>query len=100
MAFRNAGFWGSVAAVSAAAAVVVGYLLGGARVVWAVSAVEVVLVMAYVARRFRPRLHPPASDGGGTDHCERCRRARERLEVRDGRHATDRVGRPFARERS
>ncbi|GAA0680851.1 hypothetical protein GCM10010193_38180 [Kitasatospora atroaurantiaca] len=77
--------WGTVAAVSAALAVVAGYLLDGARLVWAVAAVEVILVMAHVAWRFRSKAHVRTiGEGPDAAHCERCRRAQERLEMRSG----------------
>ncbi|WP_345698753.1 hypothetical protein [Kitasatospora terrestris] len=82
MEFGPEQFWGGVAAVAAALAVVAGYLLGGPRAVWAVSAVEVLAVMAYVGRRFSSRAHVRrAGDGPDAAHCERCRRARERLDA-------------------
>ncbi|WP_030273619.1 hypothetical protein [Streptomyces sp. NRRL B-24484] len=83
MALRSAQFWGAVVAVSAALAVVAGYLAGGPRAVWIVAAVETVLVMAHVGRKFRAKAHPgPVGEGPGAAHCERCRRAQERLELR------------------
>jgi hypothetical protein len=83
MASRDAQFWGGVVVVLAALAVVAGYLLGGPRAVWTVAAGETLLVMAYVARRFQAKAHVRAAgEGPDAGHCERCRRARERLEVR------------------
>ncbi|MER8182895.1 hypothetical protein [Kitasatospora sp. NPDC094015] len=83
MAIRRTQFWGTVLAVVAGLAVVVGYLLGGARLVWGVSAVEVLLVMAHVAVRFRAKARVrTAGEGPEAAHCERCRRARERLDAR------------------
>ncbi|WP_405011806.1 hypothetical protein [Kitasatospora sp. NBC_01539] len=85
MALRHARFWGGVVAVSAALAVIAGYLAGGTRLVWIVSAVETLLVMAYVAWRFRgkARRRPaPGRGAGAAAHCERCRRAQERLDAR------------------
>lgn len=87
MAFRDmqpdtSQLWGAVVAVSAALAVVAGYLLGGPQLVGAIAAVEVLLVMACVAWRFRDRAHLPTTNGGpDAAHCERCRRARERLDA-------------------
>ncbi|MFJ1709011.1 hypothetical protein [Kitasatospora sp. NPDC088346] len=83
MAIRRTQFWGTVLALAAALAVVVGYLLGGPRTVWLVSAAEVLLVMVHVAVRFRARAHVrTAGEGPEAAHCERCRRARERLDAR------------------
>jgi len=83
MELGGSQFWGGVAGVVAAVAVVAGYLLGGPRVVWAVSAVEVLAVMGHVARRFRARAHVRrAGEGPDGAHCERCRRARERLDAK------------------
>ncbi|MEV6211092.1 hypothetical protein [Kitasatospora sp. NPDC051914] len=80
---RSAQFWGAVVAVSAALAVITAYLVGGPRAVWTVAAVETLLVMVWVARRFRAKAHPrPVGEGPGAAHCERCRRAQERLEMR------------------
>ena len=83
---RDLQLWGGVAVVGAALAVVAGYLVDGAPLVWAVASVEVLLVMVYVGRRFRHLVHPRAvvTDRGAPSdaaHCERCRRARE---LRDG----------------
>ena len=73
----------AVAGVSAALAVVAAYLVGGSRLVCAVAAVEVLLVMAHVARRFRAKARArSAAEGPAAAHCERCRRAREQLEAR------------------
>ncbi|MEU9132300.1 hypothetical protein AB0D08_30025 [Kitasatospora sp. NPDC048540] len=83
MANRDVQFWGGLLALVAALAVVAGYLLGGPRLVWAVSAIEVLLVMGHVAVRFRAKAHlRTAGDGPDAAHCERCRRARERLDAR------------------
>ncbi|MCX4747034.1 hypothetical protein OG455_16115 [Kitasatospora sp. NBC_01287] len=79
---RDLQFWGMVAVVGAALAVVAAFLADGAALVWAVASAEALLVMVHVARRFRragrlsvvleaPDERPDAA------HCERCRRARE-----------------------
>ncbi|GAA2751048.1 MULTISPECIES: hypothetical protein [Kitasatospora] len=82
MELSGAQFWGAVTAVTAALAVVAGYLLGGPRMVWAVSAVEVLVLMAYVGWKFRAKAHVrTAGEGPDAAHCERCRRARERLDA-------------------
>ncbi|WP_145904641.1 hypothetical protein [Kitasatospora viridis] len=73
-------FWGTVAVVGAALAVVAAYLGGGAPLVWAVAGVEVLLVMVHVARRFRHLAHPAEhhqDDRPDTAHCDRCARARD-----------------------
>ncbi len=73
----------ALVATSAALAVVTAYLVDGPALVWAVAGVEVLLVMAHVARRFRAKAHTrSAGEGPAAAHCERCRRARERLEQR------------------
>ncbi|WP_156178596.1 hypothetical protein [Saccharothrix sp. ST-888] len=83
MAIRYGQLWGAVAGVSAALAVVAGYLLGGERMVWAVAAAETLVFMGWVGRRFRSRaLTGPAVHGANAAHCERCRRARARLDHR------------------
>ncbi|MER5635898.1 hypothetical protein ABT095_02945 [Kitasatospora sp. NPDC002227] len=80
-AAHDAQFWASVAGLTAALAVVAAYLAGGPRLVWAVAAVEVVLVMAHVAHRFRGRAQlgavPHTREAA---HCERCLRTKERLD--------------------
>ncbi|MER5863883.1 hypothetical protein [Kitasatospora sp. NPDC002040] len=89
MAVRGVRLGGALVGLAAALAVVVAYLFGGPRMVWIVAAAEVALVMLDVARRFRVRgQHRPAPDGPEAAHCERCRRARERL---DGRSVGDAV---------
>ncbi|MGW4382854.1 hypothetical protein [Kitasatospora sp. NPDC004531] len=88
MEYGATGFWSGVVGVLAALAVIAGYLIGGARLVWVVSAVEVLAVMAWVAYRFRGRAHQrTAGEGPDAAHCERCRRARERLEARSAQPA-------------
>ncbi|MFE1318864.1 hypothetical protein [Kitasatospora phosalacinea] len=83
MEYGAARFWSGVVGVLAALAVIAGYLAGGARLVWVVSAVEVLAVMAWVGHRFRGRVHRrTAGEGPDAAHCERCRRARERLEAK------------------
>ncbi|MGK4582755.1 hypothetical protein [Kitasatospora sp. HPMI-4] len=78
---RDGQLWGAVAGVSAALAVVAGYLVGGERMVWAVAAAETLVFMGWVARRFRSKvLTRPAVHGPGAAHCERCARARARLD--------------------
>lgn len=81
---RDLQLWGGVAVVGAALAVVAGYLVDGAPLVWAVASVEALLVMVYVGRRFRylvQRGAPVRSSAGhqaksaDSAHCERCRRA-------------------------
>ncbi|GAA2149705.1 hypothetical protein GCM10009760_43160 [Kitasatospora kazusensis] len=75
----------AAAGMSAALAVVAAYLIDGSGLVWAVASVEVLLVMAHVARRFRAKAHVRAAgEGAAAAHCERCRRTRERLEARAG----------------
>lgn len=82
-------FWGALTGMAAALAVVAAYVLGGTRMVWVVAAAEVALVMLDVARRFRGRAHRrPHAEGPAAAHCERCRRARERL---DGKSVGDAV---------
>ncbi|MEV4556954.1 hypothetical protein AB0K51_08130 [Kitasatospora sp. NPDC049285] len=83
MEYGTAQFWSGVVAVLAALAVIAGYLIGGARLVWVISAFEVAAVMGWVAYRFRGRAHQRVA-GAGPDaaHCERCRRARERLDAK------------------
>ncbi|BFV57551.1 hypothetical protein KCMC57_up26550 [Kitasatospora sp. CMC57] len=82
MAAREVRVESALVAVAAALAVVVAYVAGGPRTVWIVSAAEVALVMMDVARRFRVRTQdrpgPPEPEAA---HCERCRRARERLDA-------------------
>ncbi|MFF2819141.1 hypothetical protein ACFVT9_26890 [Kitasatospora cineracea] len=83
MEYGAARFWSGVVGVLAALAVIAGYLAGGARMVWGVSAVEVLAVMAWVGYRFRGRAHQRAAgEGPDAAHCERCRRTRERLEAK------------------
>ncbi|MDH6123138.1 hypothetical protein [Kitasatospora sp. GP82] len=83
MAVRSAQLWGAVAGMSAALAVVVGYLIDGERMVWAVAAAETLVFMAWVGRRFRGKVVGRAvAHGPDAAHCERCRRARARLEHR------------------
>jgi hypothetical protein len=75
---RDLQFWGTVAVVGAALAVVAAYLADGAPLVWVVASVEAVLVMIHVGRRFRPAAHEHHHDSRpDSAHCERCRRVRE-----------------------
>jgi hypothetical protein len=89
MAARGVRIEGALVGLAAALAVVVAYVCGGPRMVWIVAAAEVSLVMLDVARRFRVRGHARTTPAGPeAAHCERCRRARERL---DGKSAGDAV---------
>ncbi|MER7754631.1 hypothetical protein [Kitasatospora sp. NPDC097643] len=82
----SAQVWGAAVVVASALAVVAAYLINGAGLVLVVAGVEVLLLMVYVARRWRA-LHRPAAPSGHRPpaptpkaaHCERCRRAREAL---------------------
>ncbi|MGF1430551.1 hypothetical protein [Kitasatospora sp. LaBMicrA B282] len=79
---RDLQFWGTVAVVGAALAVVAAYLADGAPLVWAVASVEALLVMVHVGRRFRHAGHAaqvtaPTDERPDAAHCERCRRVRE-----------------------
>ncbi|KQV23932.1 MULTISPECIES: hypothetical protein [unclassified Kitasatospora] len=90
MAARGVRVEGALVGVAAALAVVLAYVFGGPQLVWIVAAAEVALVMLDVARRFRVRGHEqPSAEGPEGAHCERCRRARERL---DGGSVGDAVG--------
>ncbi|MFJ9522498.1 hypothetical protein ACIRPK_30145 [Kitasatospora sp. NPDC101801] len=87
MAARGVRVEGALVGVAAALAVVLAYVFGGPQLVWVVAAAEVALVMLDVARRFRVRgLGRPGPEEPAEAHCERCRRARERL---DGRSVGD-----------
>ncbi|MFJ9441049.1 hypothetical protein ACIRRH_04170 [Kitasatospora sp. NPDC101235] len=84
--------WGSVVVVGSALAVVAAYLINGAPLVLAVAGVETLLLMVYVARRWRalhgrpaPVRHRPRRGVPDAAHCERCRRAREALDARQAR---------------
>ncbi|WP_371479772.1 hypothetical protein [Kitasatospora sp. NBC_00315] len=95
----GAQLWGAAIVVAAALAVVAAYLLSGAGLVLGVAGVEVLLVMTYVARRFRlangrgawirlPRgVRRPGGDRPDPAHCERCRRAHEALGARAAKRA-------------
>ncbi|MBV6701097.1 hypothetical protein [Kitasatospora aureofaciens] len=91
----SAQVWGAAVVVTSALAVVAAYLINGAALVLAVAGVEVLLVMVYVAQRWRA-LHRPDAPGGhrpskatpDAAHCERCRRAREALDARQSRGRT------------
>ncbi|MFI9270602.1 hypothetical protein ACIGXM_07800 [Kitasatospora sp. NPDC052896] len=97
---RDLQLWGGVAVVAGALMVVAGYLVDGAPLVWAVASVEVLLVMVYVARRFRyllRREHPGTPAGPFVEdaaHCERCRRAREQRDALASRRAGASAARP------
>ncbi|MFI9327232.1 hypothetical protein ACIGZJ_06740 [Kitasatospora sp. NPDC052868] len=106
MAGRETGgaqVWGAAVVVASALAVVAAYLINGAALVLAVAGVETLLLMVYVARRWRA-LHRPVRPSGhgehrrsapGAAHCERCARAREALDARQVRRAPGRPpGRP------
>lgn len=96
----SAQVWSAVVVVASALAVVAAYLINGAVLVLTVAGVEVLLVMVYVARRWRA-LHQSSSAAGhrpgrrrpDAAHCERCRRAREALDARQARGRTARSGR-------
>ncbi|WP_157537868.1 hypothetical protein [Kitasatospora azatica] len=94
---RDLQFWGTVAVVGAALAVVAAYLVDGAPLVWAVASVEVLLVMVHVARRFRSATQAHHAHHGRPDirpdaaHCERCRRAREQRSTAE-RTGSERTG--------
>ncbi|MFE7588125.1 hypothetical protein ACFU6K_01905 [Kitasatospora sp. NPDC057512] len=84
--------WGSAVVVGSALAVVAAYLINGAPLVLAVAGVETLLLMVYVARRWRalrggpaPVRHRPRRGIPDAAHCERCRRAREALDARQAR---------------
>ncbi|MEV7183718.1 hypothetical protein [Kitasatospora sp. NPDC093102] len=84
--------WGSAVVVGSALAVVAAYLINGAPLVLAVAGVETLLLMVYVARRWRalhggpaPVRHRLRRGIPDAAHCERCRRAREALDARQER---------------
>ncbi|MFD4655209.1 hypothetical protein ACFWP2_06195 [Kitasatospora sp. NPDC058444] len=84
--------WGSAVVVGSALAVVAAYLIKGAPLVLAVAGAETLLLMVYVARRWRalhgdqsPVRHRPRRGIPDAAHCERCRRAREALDARQAR---------------
>ncbi|MEU1289365.1 hypothetical protein [Kitasatospora sp. NPDC005856] len=84
--------WGSAVVVGSALAVVAAYLINGALLVLAVAGAETLLLMVYVARRWRalhgdpaPVRHRPRRGIPDAAHCERCRRAREALDARQAR---------------
>ncbi|MFJ6618220.1 hypothetical protein ACIQOW_11700 [Kitasatospora sp. NPDC091335] len=84
--------WGSVTVVGSALAVVAAYLINGAPLVLGVAGIETLLLMLYVARRWRalrggpaPVRHRPRRGIPDAAHCERCRRAREALDARQAR---------------
>ncbi|MGW4895067.1 hypothetical protein ACWEQL_22765 [Kitasatospora sp. NPDC004240] len=87
----GAQVWGTAVVMGSALAVVAAYLVNGAALVLTVAGVETLLLMVYVARRWRalrtpsvPRGHRTVAGSPDASHCERCRRAREAL---DGRAA-------------
>ncbi|MFI6152119.1 hypothetical protein ACIBCA_05460 [Kitasatospora sp. NPDC051170] len=91
----SAQVWSGVVVVASALAVVAAYLINGAMLVLTVAGVEVLLVMVYVARRWRalhqspsPSGHRPSRGIPNAAHCERCRRAREALDARQARGRT------------
>ncbi|WP_405361188.1 hypothetical protein OG535_23805 [Kitasatospora sp. NBC_00085] len=93
----TAQVWGAAVVVGSALVVVAAYLINGAPLVLAVAGVEVLLLMAYVGRRWRllrqpvaPRGHQWAGGAPDAAHCERCRRAREALDARQARRARSR----------
>ncbi|MEV7025126.1 hypothetical protein [Kitasatospora sp. NPDC093558] len=88
----SAQVWGAAVVVGSALAVVAAYLINGAALVLVVAGVEVLLLMVYVARRWRalhradaPGGHRPSTVSPNAAHCERCRRAREALDARQSR---------------
>ncbi|MFE4515241.1 hypothetical protein ACFRMQ_13760 [Kitasatospora sp. NPDC056783] len=88
----SAQVWGSAVVVGSALAVVAAYLINGALLVLAVAGIETLLLMVYVARRWRalhdgtaPVRHRPRRGTPDAAHCERCRRAREALDARQAR---------------
>ncbi|MFJ7906428.1 hypothetical protein [Kitasatospora sp. NPDC096204] len=88
----SAQVWGSAVVVGSALAVVAAYLINGAPLVLVVAGIETVLLMVYVARRWRalyggpaPVRHRPRRGTPDAAHCERCRRAREALDAREAR---------------
>ncbi|MET8543402.1 hypothetical protein ABZW03_22555 [Kitasatospora sp. NPDC004799] len=88
----SAQVWGSAVVVGSALAVVAAYLINGAALVLAVAGAETLLLMVYVARRWRalhgepaPVRHRPRRGIPDAAHCERCRRAREALDARQAR---------------
>ncbi|WP_316526542.1 hypothetical protein [Kitasatospora brasiliensis] len=90
----SAQVWGSAVVVGSALAVVAAYLINGAALVLAVAGAETLLLMVYVARRWRalhggpaPVRHRPRRGTPDAAHCERCRRAREALDARQSRPA-------------
>ncbi|MFJ9840965.1 hypothetical protein ACIRYZ_10920 [Kitasatospora sp. NPDC101155] len=101
----SAQVWGAAVVVGSALAVVAAYLINGAALVLGVAGAEVLLLMVYVARRWRA-LHQQASPAGhrprrGTPHaahCERCRRAREALDARETRGRGAKAARAARRE--
>ncbi|KJS56002.1 hypothetical protein [Streptomyces rubellomurinus] len=104
----SAQVWGGAVVVASALAVVAAYLINGALLVLTVAGVETLLLMVYVARRWRALHRSPAPESGhrprrGTPdaaHCERCRRAREALDARQARGRAGRVERPEPRPES
>ncbi|MEE1784104.1 hypothetical protein PUR71_14525 [Streptomyces sp. SP17BM10] len=97
----GAQVWGAAVVVGSALAVVAAYLINGAALVLAVAGIEVLLLMVYVARRWRalhradaPGGHRPSAATPNAAHCERCRRAREALDARGPRGG---AGRPSHR---
>ncbi|MFE5583649.1 hypothetical protein [Kitasatospora sp. NPDC056531] len=101
----SAQVWGAAVVVGSALAVVAAYLINGAALVLGVAGAEVLLLMVYVASRWRA-LHQQASPAGhrprrGTPdaaHCERCRRAREALDAREARGRGAKAARAARRE--
>ncbi|MFE4974030.1 hypothetical protein ACFRAR_18210 [Kitasatospora sp. NPDC056651] len=98
----SAQVWGSAVVVGSALAVVAAYLINGALLVLAVAGAETLLLMVYVARRWRAlhggpapaRRHRPRRGTPDAAHCERCRRAREALDARQARARSMPAGRP------
>ncbi|MGA5819056.1 hypothetical protein ACPC54_14500 [Kitasatospora sp. NPDC094028] len=98
----SAQVWGGAMVVASALAVVAAYLINGALLVLTVAGVETLLLMVYVARRWRALHRPSAPEAGhrprrGTPdaaHCERCRRAREALDARQARGRAGWAARP------
>ncbi|MGW6913761.1 hypothetical protein ACWGB8_08065 [Kitasatospora sp. NPDC054939] len=96
-----AQIWGAAVVVGSALAVVAAYLINGAALVLTVAGVETLLLMVYVARRWRanrapvlPRGHRTPSGRPDAAHCERCRRAREALDARAHGRSAARPGLP------
>ncbi|MFI2610237.1 hypothetical protein [Kitasatospora sp. NPDC018619] len=100
----GAQVWGAAVVVGSALAVVAAYLINGALLVLGVAGAETLLLMVYVARRWRALhggpaavRHRPRRGIPDAAHCERCRRAREALDARQARAGGARWGEAGAR---